>query len=193
MTPSLLCLFSAVTAWAGPVSLHTDVALSVERTGVTIARAPGPGTLSLGEFPPGDARLRLNRVDLTPLDATFTVPASGPLVLRLEGDMLTTETEAVATTDAPPPVVIFRPVGGQHFSVILGGKMRTSITEETMIDHWGPGLHTLEVRSADDLTVWARGELKLAAGQSVVVTLESGRPPDVQGPDGVWRSGGRDQ
>ena len=192
MTTFLLCLLSPVNAWAGPVSIHTDVALSIERAGVTIGRAPGPGELSLGDFPPGEAQLRLYRENLSPLDATFVVPASGPLVLRLEGDMLTTETESVTTKDAPPPIVIFRPVGGQTFSVILGGKTRTAITEETIIEHWSPGVHTLEVRSADNLTIWARGELELTAGQSLVISLEAGRPLDVQGSTGAWRSGGRD-
>ena len=107
--------------------------------------------------------------------------------------MLTTETEAVVTSDAPPPMVIVRPVEGQSFSLILNGQTRTAITEETVIDHWGPGVHTLEVRSGDNLTVWARGDLTLAAGQSVVIRLEAGRPLDAQGAEGVWRSGGRDQ
>ena len=70
---------------------------------------------------------------------------------------------------------------------------RTPVTEETIIDHWGPGVHALEVRSADNLTVWARGELELTAGQSVVISLEAGRPLDVQGNAGVWRSGGRER
>lgn len=193
MTLPLLCLLSSLTAWAGSVSLNTDVALSVERAGVTIARAPGPGVLNLGEFPPGEAQLRLHRATLNPLDATFVVPGTGPLSLRLDGDMLTTETEAVVTSDAPPPMVIVRPVEGQSFSLILNGQTRTAITEETVIDHWGPGVHTLEVRSGDNLTVWARGDLTLAAGQSVVIRLEAGRPLDAQGAEGVWRSGGRDQ
>ena len=106
--------------------------------------------------------------------------------------MLTTETASLTAKDAPPPVVIFRPIGGQTFSIILGGKTRTTITEDTIIDHWGPGIHPLEVRSADNLTIWARGELELTAGQSLVINLEAGRPLDVQGAAGAWHSGGRD-
>ena len=193
MTLTLLCLLSAVTAWAGSVSLDTDAALSVERAGVTIARAAGPGVLNLGDFPPGETQLRLHRDNLSPLDATFVVPSAGPLVLRLQGDTLTTGTEALTTQDAPPPLVIFRPLNGQQFSVIVDGKTRTPVTEETIFDHWRPGVHALEVRSADNLTVWARGELKLTAGQSVVISLEAGRPLDVQGSGGVWRSSGSER
>ena len=178
---------------AGAVDLQTDVALSVERAGVTIARASGPGLLSLGEFPAGEAQLRLHRAERGPLDATFVVPAVGPLVLRLDGDMLTTEVESVVAQDTPLPVVVFRPLSGQQFSVILDKKNRVAITEEKIIDEWSPGVHAIEVRSADNLTVWARGELKLTAGQSVVITLEEGRPIDVQGAEGVWRSGGRER
>jgi hypothetical protein len=187
----LLCLLSPLTASAGTVSLKTDVALSVERGGVTIGRAPGPGVLPLGDFPPGEAQIRLHRQDLSPLDATFSVPSSGGLMLNLDGDTLTTDTVPVRTSDAPPPVIIFRPLGTQQFSVILNGKTRTLITEETVIDHWGPGIHKLEVRSADNLTVWARGELTLDAGQSVVINLDAGRALDVQGTAGAWKPLGR--
>ncbi len=112
-------------------------------------------------------------------------------MLKLDGDSLTTDTVDVTTSDAPPPVIIFRPVGEQQFSVILNGTARTPITEDTVIEHWEPGTHKLEVRSADNLTIWARGELMLSAGQSIVINLDAGRPLDVQGTAGAWRPAGQ--
>ena len=193
MTLTLLCLLSAVTAQAGSVSLDTDAALSVERAGVTIARAAGPGVLNLGDF----LQEKRNSGFIATTSVRSTPPSSCPRQVHwcsdCKGDTLTTGTEALTTQDAPPPVVIFRPLNGQHFSVIVDGRTRTPVTEETIIDHWRPGVHALEVRSADNLTVWARGELKLTAGQSVVISLEAGRPLDVQGSAGVWRSSGSER
>ena len=198
MLTTLFCALFCLPAFAGPVTLRTDTAVSVERGGVTIGRASGAGILSLGEFPPGETRLRLHRHDRDPLDVQLVIPTTGSVTLELSGDDLLTNLQsaaaptAVNTTAPPSPVVIFRPLEGQRFTILLAQGVRVHVDGDTILDQWTAGEHAIEVRSEDHLTVWARGTLRLEPGDHVVVSLETGRAPEVRGPEGAWRAvGGR--
>ena len=177
------------TASAGEVLLRTEESVTIERGGVTIARANGPGELSLGDFPAGPAVLRFSREQGEPLEATIDVPKTGPLSLRLEGNTLVTEVRSEPLVTGPAPVIVLRPMADQTFSVIIDGTQRFAVSQEKAIEGLKIGSHTIEVRSADNLTIWARGRLDLEPGATVVLDIESGRPVRALGNEHAWTTG----
>ena len=189
MTLSILCLASLFThsVSAGSVTLKADTALSVERGGVTIARASGPGLLTLGDFPAGDTTLRIVRDGMPPLETRLTIPTQGPTLLRLEGETLLSEEGPEQMTDAPAPILVMRPAKEQSFSIVIDDVQRFELSSEHVLDSLSAGSHQVEVRSLDNLTIWARGQLTLTPGAAVVVDLEEGRAPRVTGVEDAWQ------
>jgi hypothetical protein len=180
---ALLCTlwFLAPAAQAGTVSLKTDAPLTIERGGVTIARAKGAGELSLGEFPPGDTVLRITKDGMPPMDTTLTVLENRPVHLQFSGDTLRADTFTLTMSDAPLSILVFRPISAQHFSVIIDSQAPIDFKALYTIDGLKAGPHTVELRSGDRQTIWARGVLNLQAGTTAVVDVEEGRGLRVSG------------
>jgi len=181
-------VFSGISS-AGEVLLTTEDSVTIDRGGVTIARATGPGQLSLGDFPPGPSTLRFSREGSEAVEATIEVPKTGTLSLRLEDDTIVTEATTEPLVTGPEPIVIFRPLADQEFSVIIDNTKRFKVSEEKMIEGLKTGVHTVEIRSADDLTIWARGRLTLETGATIVLDIESGRPVRALGNEETWKAG----
>ena len=112
-------------------------------------------------------------------------------MLRLEGDTLTTGTEALTTQDALPR--------SSSSALWMASTSPSSWTAGHEPGHRGDHYRSLGprcVRARGPLSGQPDGvgsELELTAGQSVVISLEAGRSLDVQGNAGVWRSGGRER
>jgi len=185
-----LSLVFSHASTAGEVLLTTDTPVVVSRDGVTIARASGAGQLSLGEFPPGKSMLRFDRSNARPVGAEINVPMSGVLDLRLEGNTLSTQQEQQILSTGSPPIVVFRPRGDQKFSVIVNGAEQIAVSTEKALEELGAGVHKIEVRSADNLTIWAKGRLSLQPGDTVVLDLEAGRSVTAIGHEKAWTSDG---
>jgi len=182
-----LSLIFSQAATAGEVVLTTDTSVVVNRDGVTIARAAGPGQLSLGEFPPGKSMLQFVRTQARPVEAEINVPISGVLNLSLDGDTLNTQLGSQALTNGTPPIVVFRPQGDQKFSVVVNDTKRVAVNSEKALEDLGAGIHRLEVRSADNLTIWAKGSLSLQPGDTIVLDLEAGRTVTALGHEKAWK------
>lgn len=179
-------LFLSTGAVAGTVHFETDAAATVVHRGVPIARAPGPGVLTLGEFPEGPAGLEIQRPRLAPLRATVQVPAKGELTVRLSNHNISTSSGSVHAVELPPPTLAFRTEPGETFAVIIDGMQTHSLAGELALDSLEPGRHTVEVRSTDLLTVWVRGTVDLLAGDAVVLGLSEGRMAVADGLHSAW-------
>jgi hypothetical protein len=190
MALSILCIapFLAAPALAGTVTLETDTALAIERGGVTIARASGPGQLTLGEFPAGDTQLRITRDGMPPLDTRLNVKSSGATHLKFKDNTLSQTDGSLLQTDAPLPTLVLRPAAEQQFVVLIDDTPGLTIKAEHIQSALQAGPHAIEVRSADRLTIWARGRLDLKPGATVVFDIEEGRAPIVTGAD--WTPAG---
>lgn len=190
MALSTLCIapFLAAHALGGTVTLETDTALAVERGGVTIARASGPGQLTLGEFPAGDTQLRITRDGMPPLDTRLEVKSNGTTHLKFKGDTLSQANGTLLQIDAPLPTLVLRPAAEQQFVVLIDDTPGLTIKAEHIQSALQAGPHAIEVRSADRLTIWARGRLDLKPGDTVVFDIEEGRAPIVTGAD--WTPAG---
>ena len=183
-------LFSPLS-FAGEVVLDTDSSVSVIRDGATIARASGAGRLSLGDFPAGPHRLEFKQKTGNTVGATIDVPQSGGLTLRLDGGALYTELGSHTLTERPPPLVVLRPTSDHQFTVVINGEKRVEVTQETQVQDLSVGRHTIEVRSLDNLTIWAKGQLHLEPGAAIVLDLEAGRAVKAIGNEDFWTHAGQ--
>jgi hypothetical protein len=85
--------------------------------------------------------------------------------------------------------VLVKATTGQNFTVVVDGEPHALVGGETdlVLSEMSAGVHSVEIRSADRLTVWGHGALHLIDGETVVLTLEEGRSVQVRGREGVWR------
>lgn len=113
------------------------------------------------------------------------VPQQGAVGLKVTASGATVE---AATTPATPPLVELRVVSGDRFAVLLDGARLLTLTARTpvILEGLTAGEHALEIRSADLLTIWARGTLDLRAEDRVRIGAAEGRRLDVFGRTGVW-------
>jgi len=115
---------------------------------------------------------------------------SGVLDLRLDGDTLSSHLGQQVLSTGNPPIVVFRPRGDQKFSVVINDTERIDVNTEKALEELGTGVHRIEVRSADNLTIWAKGSLSLAPGDTIVLDLEAGRTVTAIGNEKAWRRDG---
>jgi hypothetical protein len=115
------------------------------------------------------------------------VPDDGVVRIRVGAETLDTD-RPTAPVKQGDPTLELRAFDGQKFGVLLDGK-RTAVVsyhQALKIETLGPGEHTLEVRSPDNLTVWLKGTLDLEKGDELVMTLQEGRMAEVFGRSQAW-------
>jgi len=117
------------------------------------------------------------------------VPKAGTVRLLVGEDTLTTDTPPpVDTTNTP--TVHLSALTGERFSIIVDGSRVALLHDDQplLLDSLGVGNHRLEIRSVDNLTVWARGTLQLQPGDDLRLTVSEGRLPEVFGRPEAWRA-----
>lgn len=175
------------TAFAGTVRVETTVATEVQLEGLPVVKTYGPGTVSLPDVAAGVHAFEVFRYGKA-RSITVEVPAEGTVLMLIGEDSLTTNTPPAAdATDRP--VVRFEAAPGDRFSVVVDGKRIALVQpgQPVLLDALGIGPHDLEVRSMDNVTVWARGALDLQPGDDLRLVLAEGRMPEIFGRPEAWR------
>ena len=186
---ALVSIFWAVCSisHAGTVLLDTDREVEVQIGGATIARADGPGTLTIGELPAGPVTMRFLRSGLSAMDGTVQVSEEGSTTVTLRAETLTMAGFIETMRPVAQPIVILRPAENQSFSVVINGQRRIAFDEETILEDLGPGTHQIEFRSTDHLVVWVRGSLRLDPGDAIALSIEEGRMLQAAGAENAWQ------
>ncbi len=186
----LLSIFWAILcppSHAGTVSLETDSAVEVQIGGTTIARADGPGTLTIGELPAGAVTMRFLREGRDAMNSTVQVSKVGSTTVTLKNDTLTVQGTVQTMQPLARPVVILRPAENQSFTVVINEQRRMVFDSETIIEDLDPGTHQIEFRSGDQLLIWVRGTLQLNPGDAVALNIEEGRMVTADGAENAWQ------
>ncbi|MGB0639967.1 MAG: hypothetical protein ACPGTU_11575 [Myxococcota bacterium] len=189
MSPLLFLFFRLISpAFAGTVVIETDGAMEVQHGGVTIGRASGPGSLTLGELPAGPAVLTVVRQGKSPLKTTVNVPQEGNATLTLKGNTLSVDGTTQTLEELPPPVLVLRSTEGQRFSVIIDGKVRGILNGEWAIEDLPVGRHTIEFRTEDNLVIWAKGHVQLQPADALALIVSEGHTVETEGRSDAWTS-----
>lgn len=173
-------------SFAGVILIETDGPMEVQHGGVTIGRASGAGSLSLGEMAAGPAILTIVREGKNPLQTTVNVPKEGAATLVLKDDTVTVDGATHALDELPPPVLVLRAGEGQRFSVIIDGKIHGVLEGEKAIEDLDVGRHSIEFRTEDNLVIWARGHVDLQPNDAVALIVTEGRMVQTEGRSDAW-------
>ena len=175
-------------AVAGAVVVESTVATEVTLNQLPIVRTYGPGTVTLPDMAAGEHTFEVFRGG-SGAPITVTVPEDGVVRLLIGKDTLTTDgAPAAPSADAAPPHVLLKAHPGQRFGVVIDGKRVAMLHPEQplRLDSLSVGVHQLELRSADHLTVWARAELQLQPGDELAITVQEGKMPEAFGREGAF-------
>lgn len=184
--PLTIALFFSTAASAGTVLFETDSSASVTHNGVTIARATGPGILTLGDFSPGSTQLQVVQRNRDPVHFELTVPTDQNVTVRLKNHQLTASNATLNVQELSAPSLIFRAEPGETFTIVIDGNATHALTEQLVVDSLTSGRHRIDIRSADKLTIWARGTVDLMAGEAVVLSVREGRMVEADGLNTAW-------
>jgi hypothetical protein len=174
-------------ARGGAVRVEASVATEVLLESVPVVRTYGPGTVTLPELPAGQHSFEVFRGGRAEL-ITVDVPDQGEVRLLIGEAALTTDAAPTAPDPAVGPRVLLKAVAGQRFGLVIDGKRAGELHPEQplRLDSLKAGVHKVELRSVDHLTVWARGELDLRAGDDLAITVQEGKLPEAFGRAGAW-------
>jgi len=175
------------SALAGTVRVETTVATEVHLEGLPVVKTYGPGTVSLPDVAAGVHAFEVFRYG-NARSITVQVPAVGTVRLLIGEEAVTTDTPPAADA-IDRPIVRFEAAPGQRFSILIDGKRVALLQpgQPVLLDALDIGPHDLQVRSMDNVTVWARGALELQPGDDLRITLAEGRMPEVFGRAEAWR------
>ena len=176
-------------AAAGDVRVVTSVPVQLELNGAPVVRTDAAGEVTLRDVEPGERSFVVKRSD-GEVPVVVRVPAAGEVRIDVSVDSVETDSPAaVGVRDARPPVVVVRAATGQRFSVVVGGARLGAAAEDAplVLEGLGPGQHEVQIRSEDDLTIWARGVLMLEGGDQLQLDCEEGRIVRATGRDGAWK------
>lgn len=177
-------------AAAGDVLVVTTVPVEVELNGLPVARTDAAGEVTLRDVQAGERRFVVNWGDRRQ-PVPVMVPELGQVRLDIDRSSAQTDSPGEATApDLPPPIVAVVAAGEQRFSLLVDGR-RVGIASgdaPLLLDDLVPGDHEVQVRSEDDQTIWARGQLRLQAGDRIELSCEEGRMVRATGRDAAWKS-----
>lgn len=186
----LICLLAFPTpALAGDVLVVTAVPVEVELNGLPVVRTDAAGEVTLRDVEGGEREFVVNRGDRRE-PISVTVPELGQVRLDIGRESTTTDSPGQARRpDAGPPVVAVVAAAGQRFSLLVDGERVGIATPHAplVLDALAVGDHTVQVRSEDNLTIWARGVIQLQPGDRIELACEEGRMVRPSGREGVWR------
>ena len=190
MFPAAAVLLAGI-AHAGTVLVDTSTAIEVRLENQPVMRTFGAAKVSLPDIAGGQRTFVVYR-EGKPTRITVEVPAEGTVRL-LVGETSLSSDQAVQPEQpsAAPPVVELRAATQQEFAVVLDGQ-RYAVLEAghpLRLTDLATGSHALELRSADLLTIWARGTLHLQPGDDLVLSIAEGRDVEFFGRPEAWRPG----
>ena len=158
--------------------------------GLPVVRTYGPGSVSLPDVAAGPQKLVVYRNgDAQTIEVE--VPDQGRVGSSWGGVPGDGSSSGLGDAEAegPPPVLELRGAKGQRFSVILDGRRHSVLGPDrpARIEGLDVGPHSIELRSADNLTIWARGTVDLQLGDEVALGIQEGRPVEVFGRADAWQ------
>ena len=159
--------------------------------GLPVVRTYGAGSVSLPDVAAGPQKLVVYRNgDAQTIEVE--VPDQGRVRLLVGAESLETDRPPAlgdAEAEGPPPVLELRGAKGQRFSVILDGRRHSVLGPDrpARLEGLDVGPHSIELRSADNLTIWARGTVDLQLGDEVALGIQEGRPVEVFGRADAWQ------
>ncbi len=178
------------TATAGTLVVETTVAAEVRLGELKVAHTYGPGEVRVPDIEAGEHDFIVFRGGYA-ASVRIDVPDTGEVHLRISADGITGDLrdEPEPVEEGPPPKVEFRAVTGTGYTVILDGEPGGSFTvdEALVLDSLGPGNHSIEIRSLDKTTIWAKATLELRLGDNLVLHVREGRMPEVFGRAEAWK------
>jgi hypothetical protein len=192
MLPSLLlasALWSPLAA-AGDVRVVTAAPVEVHLNGVPVVRTDAAGEVTLRDVEPGERVFVVHRAG-GQQRVPVKVPAAGAVRLDIGLDGATTDSPGAAERpDAGPPTVTLVAAAGQRFSIVVDGARLGEVAPDAplRLADLEPGVHAVQVRSTDQLTIWARGRLTLEPGDRIELHCEEGRMVRASGRDGAWKA-----
>lgn len=180
----MLLILLTLLARAGDLVVDTALPTEIRASGGVLVQTLAPARLRLTGLKDGPLLLDVVAGGKS-RQVQVVLPEQGAVGLKVTASGAT---EEVITTPATPPLVELRVVSGDRFAVLLDGARLLTLTAKTpvMIEGLAVGEHAMEIRSADLLTVWARGTLDLRAEDRVRIGAAEGKRLDVFGRTGVW-------
>ncbi len=176
-------------AQAGTVRIETEVPIEVTLKGLPVAKSYSAGVVSLSNVDAGEHELQVWR-DGKAEAVRLTVPEQGEVRLLVgAANLSVVDASGVTVADGPAPtVVVSVDDAGQRFALVVDGERQGLVLAGSPLElaDLAPGVHAIEVRSDDHLTIWARGQLELRPGDAIAVKLYRGRMPEVFGRAGAW-------
>ena len=175
------------TALAGELVVESSASIELHLDGMLLARLYQAGAVSFHDIPAGPHTLSARthnqafQLDVTIGDTPQRVLAT-TTGLQLLG----------ATTPAPAGLASLElRLGGKVGARVRLGERWYTLSPETplILPELPSQVLPMELRSADGTAIWARGELDLRAGDSLVLVISEGQAPLVIGREGSWRPG----
>lgn len=184
----MIVLWLAV-ATAGVVRFETKVPVEVREGALPVIQTYGESQIDVPSVAAGAHTYTILRSSGSATIAV-EVPEKGTVLVRItDADVSTNAAPAVVSESAAPPKVVIEAKAGQAFAVVLDGERIGAVTHDApmTLDGLTLGAHTLQLRSPDHLTVWAKGDLQLIAGDIVTLRVAEGYPVEVFGRSDAWR------
>ncbi len=181
MLLTLLC----GAALAGDLVVDAAVPVEVRSQGAALVSVLSHARVRVLDLPPGSQSIELSR-DGKVQTVTVSIPDQGAALITVG------EGGAVVAKDPAPPVVVpsleLRAAGDQRFATVIDGEriLTWSGVHPVVLEGLAPGARELQLRSADLLTIWARGTLSVEPIDRLIGTLNAGRALSVLGRSGAF-------
>lgn len=177
-------------AHAGDLLLKTTEPVSVELNGLPVARALAPGEVTLSDVEPGTLRFVVVRGDGRRQPVGVKMPVAGTVTLEVDATTVVTDSPAPLDDASGPPKLTIRAAPGQRFGVLVDGARSGVAAPDAplVLDALDIGAHTIQIRSEDHLTIWAKGEADLQPGDVLELYVEEGRLVRPTGREGAWKA-----
>jgi hypothetical protein len=182
-----LALAAPASAGAGILRIQASVPCEVGLQGVTLAKTYTAGEVIIAEVPPGEHELEVWREGRAQA-VRVELPEQGEVRLLVGADAISV-TGAAGEPSGPAAQVRIEGPADQRFSIVLDGRPVGVVGPGAplQLPALAAGAHLLQIRSADQLIVWAQGTLTVQPGDALVVKVQEGRMPEVFGRPGAWR------
>lgn len=177
-------------ARAGTVLIDTATPVDIRLDNQPVMRTFGAAKVSLPDIAAGERVFVVYR-EGKPQRVTVDVPEKGTVRLLVGETSLSTDRPPEEQVSEEPPVLELKAAAQQDFSVVVDGRRLAVLVagHPLRLAELGVGTHELELRSADLLTIWARGTLDLQPGDELSMSIAEGRDVEFFGRAGAWRPG----
>lgn len=172
-------------ALAGDLVVDAAVPVVVRARGVDLVTVLSAARVRLLDLPAGAQAFELSRDGVTQT-LTVQVPAQGAAQITVTAGGAVLEPEPAPPTAVPS--LELRAPADQRFATVLDGARLLTWDggHPVALEGLTPGAHSLDLRSPDLQTIWARGTLTLEPVDRLIATLTAGRSLEVVGRSGAF-------